>query len=319
MIIPDYRVEPADFKVDYDDLHTIRESVFILEQNIPVELEFDETDPLCTHAIARDNQNLPIGTGRLSPEGKLGRLAVLTEWRGQGVGSALLEFLMHQGRKMGLKQITLNAQTSAIAFYNKMGFTAHGDDFNVAGIPHRKMIIELNQLEPFERPINSKKRESIAATKFDSMEKLQDNTLDLISQARRHICIFTRDLEPNLYGDKHIIEALKKFTLQNRMSTIQIILLDTESARINHHPILSMVQRLPSSFFLRTPIENDDLQYPSAFLANDNGGYLFRLFGDRNEGEWSINLPSKNRQINETFEAIWQRSKPCTEFRILGI
>src|SRR3990167_9431245 len=99
----DFRVEPADYVVDFKDLSSIREPVFVVEQEVPLEEEWDELDPKCQHVIARDSEHKPIGTGRLTPEHKIGRMAVLREWRGKGVGEALLVALIDQARAPGLR------------------------------------------------------------------------------------------------------------------------------------------------------------------------------------------------------------------------
>jgi predicted GNAT family N-acyltransferase len=94
MEIPNFYLEPANFEVDFEDLRCVRKLVFVVEQQIPLEVEFDELDRHCHHVIARDVLCRPIGTGRLSPEGKIGRMAVLHEWRRQGVGESLLRTLI---------------------------------------------------------------------------------------------------------------------------------------------------------------------------------------------------------------------------------
>jgi len=94
---------------------------------------------------------------------------------------------------------------------------------------------------------------------------------------------------------------------------------DTTTVIGQAHPLIELAQRLPSSFQFRTPIEPEDLQYSSAFIFNDRGGYLFRLFGDRYAGVWSPALPSRNRQLAEEFDRFWQRCEPCTAFRALNI
>ena len=111
---PDFRVEPADYTADFKDLRAVREPVFVVEQNVPLELEWDDLDPLCHHVIARDAQHRPIGTGRLTPEHKIGRLAVLREWRGKGVGDALLGALIDQARRFAWPEVSLHAQVDAI-------------------------------------------------------------------------------------------------------------------------------------------------------------------------------------------------------------
>ncbi len=121
MHISDFRVEPADYKTDFDDLRLIREAVFIFEQNIPENIEFDTIDRDCHHVVARDNHHNPIGTARLSPDGKIGRMAVLQNWRGKGVGKALITAILDKARKLGFTEVTLHAQTAVLDFYRKLG------------------------------------------------------------------------------------------------------------------------------------------------------------------------------------------------------
>ena len=117
----------------------VRESVFVVEQNIPVELEWDDIDPECMHALATDDRGVAIGTGRLLPDGHIGRMAVLAEWRSRGVGRAILEALVEEARRRGFAEAMLNAQSYASGFYAKSGFEVVGDEFTEAGIPHVAM------------------------------------------------------------------------------------------------------------------------------------------------------------------------------------
>ena len=150
----DFRVEPADYTVDFKDLRSIREPVFVVEQQVPLEEEWDALDPKCHHVIARDAQNRAIGTGRLTPEHKIGRMAVLPEWRGKGVGEALLLALIEKARELGLREVTLNAQVGALGFYEKFGFAPYGERFEEAGIEHQAMRLELEPpvTSPGRRP-----------------------------------------------------------------------------------------------------------------------------------------------------------------------
>ena len=132
----------ADWAADVHRLRGVREEVFIREQSVPVELEWDEFDIVSTHVLA-ENNGLAIGTGRLLPDGHIGRMAVLKPWRGIGVGSALLSTLVEQARKRGFPRLQLHAQEHAIAFYRRHGFVAEGEIFDEAGIVHRQMARNL--------------------------------------------------------------------------------------------------------------------------------------------------------------------------------
>ncbi len=121
--------------------YPIRLAVFVHEQKVPEELELDDDDPTAWHAVVfKDGQ--AIATGRLLRNGKIGRLAILREYRGLGLGSELLKTLVSYGRQEGIKQFFLHAQTSAIGFYERLGFKAIGPVFNEAGIDHIKMVLE---------------------------------------------------------------------------------------------------------------------------------------------------------------------------------
>lgn len=319
MNISDFRVEPAHYQTDFDDLRAVREAVFINGQNIPQEVEFDGIDPDCHHVIARDNQHQAIGTGRLTPDGKIGRMAVLDAWRGQRVGEALLLNLIDKARKLGWTEVTLNAQTSVSGFYERLGFAKEGDVFNEANIPHQLMRLDLEAVTKSSRPAPKPRDALVEIVEFTTLEGTLSATLELISKARRRICIYSPDLEPVVYGRADIVEALKQFAINSSGGSVLIIVQDTLAIRSQPHPLLDLAQRLPSVFLLRTPVETEDLQHPSAFVVNDRDGYLFRQQNNYYKGVWSPALPSRNRQLTEEFERVWQRSRPCTEFRALGL
>lgn len=138
-----FQVETADYTRDLEALRTVREAVFVREQKVPLELEWDALDPDCVHVLARDQTSQPIGTGRLSPKHKIGRMAVLANWRGRGVGDALLLALLAAARERDWHEVSLHAQASAIGFYLRHDFLPQGERFIEAGIEHQAMRIEL--------------------------------------------------------------------------------------------------------------------------------------------------------------------------------
>jgi len=138
-----FRVRMADWEREREAMRAIRTPVFIQEQQVPQQIEWDEMDPLCVHALAVDADGTPIGTGRLAPDGKIGRMAVLEGWRGKGVGAAILDFLVASAQERGIKQCRLHAQCHAMDFYLQHGFEADGGEFMEAGMPHRRMHRDL--------------------------------------------------------------------------------------------------------------------------------------------------------------------------------
>lgn len=143
MVIEQIHVRQANWLEDGLALRAIRKTVFIDEQNVPVELEWDGLDADCFHVLAVDASGKPVGTARLQLNGHIGRMAVLKEWRKQGVGSALLRRLLTEISNRGIQQAALNAQTDAVRFYQKFGFQIVGDEFMDAGIPHVHMILKV--------------------------------------------------------------------------------------------------------------------------------------------------------------------------------
>ena len=134
-----FYVRITDWAADSAALRAVRRAVFIVEQGVPEELEWDEFDPQSVHALAVDSRGRPVGCGRLLKDGHIGRMAVLEDWRGRGVGAALLLRLVELAREAGHRRAILNAQISAMPFYARYGFTATGEAFEEAGILHRIM------------------------------------------------------------------------------------------------------------------------------------------------------------------------------------
>jgi len=132
----------GDWAAMQADAKPIRMEVFVQEQNVPADLEMDDRDAVCLHAVAYDDAGKPLGTGRLLPDGHIGRMAVLRSARGAGVGGAILKALMDQARERGDDKVVLSAQTHAAEFYLAHGFAMAGDVFYEAGIPHIEMHYE---------------------------------------------------------------------------------------------------------------------------------------------------------------------------------
>lgn len=137
------RVELTDWTTTGSAIRAIRETVFIHEQGVPVELEWDGLDSSCVHVLAWNDRGEAIGTARMQQNGTIGRMAVLKDWRGRGVGWTLLQTLLDLATRQGLPRVTLSAQIHALGFYERAGFHVVGEPFIDAGIPHRKMVKEL--------------------------------------------------------------------------------------------------------------------------------------------------------------------------------
>ncbi len=136
-------VQVGDWATLGAEAAAIRKAVFVDEQGIPAELEWDAADAGCVHAVARNSQGIPVGTGRLLPyqpgTAKIGRMAVLPGQRGTGIGRQVLDALMAAAQARGDASVLLHAQASAAPFYLRAGYVVEGEPFEEAGIPHLAM------------------------------------------------------------------------------------------------------------------------------------------------------------------------------------
>ena len=137
-----FRIIRADWSLQSSELRKIREIVFIKEQKVPKEEEWDGEDEKSWHYLAITNNEEHVGCARLMPTGQIGRMAVLKDFRGQGIGALILENVISHTAELGLPKVFLHAQTYAIGFYVKAGFEAYGEEFMDANIPHFAMKLQ---------------------------------------------------------------------------------------------------------------------------------------------------------------------------------
>jgi len=319
MIPNDFTVTVADWSIDADRdaCKTVREQVFIVEQQVPREDEWDEFDERARHVLARDAQGNPIGTGRLTANAMIGRMAVVSGWRGKQVGAIMLDTLIEQARALAYPAIEMHAQTQAAAFYRQFGFAAQGDEFLECGISHVHMRLELAPLAAPPRAAPPPRPE-LRVVAVESREQALAETLALIGAARRDVYIYTRDLDPLLLDTEAVLDALRRLAIGTRAG-IRILVQEPQQPLRRGHRLIALARRLSSAFALRTPVQDSDLQYPSAFLLNDSAGFYFRTLGNRFEGEAVNYAPGRHAQLLEFFRQVWERSESSEELRQLEL
>ncbi len=129
----------CDYKSHTEDICAIRYEVFVGEQNVPEELEIDGLDGEAKHVLAFVDE-LPIGTGRILGDGHIGRVAVLRDYRGLGIGKMIMKELIKWAQDMSLDKVWLSSQWQAHSFYLDLGFVCIGEIYKEAGIDHIKMF-----------------------------------------------------------------------------------------------------------------------------------------------------------------------------------
>lgn len=140
---PSIRVEQTSWQTSEIEIRRIRTWVFVEEQQVPLELDFDGLDPDCIHWLAYDDENRPVGTARLLPDGHFGRMAVLKPNRKCGIGDAIMRAVIKTAAVEQLPELFLHAQLTALPFYSGLGFVSYGEEFMDADMPHIAMKLVL--------------------------------------------------------------------------------------------------------------------------------------------------------------------------------
>jgi predicted GNAT family N-acyltransferase len=321
MKLENFHVEAADWS--REDQRTalldLRHTVFIQEQGVPEARERDGLDPDCWHVLARDDSGLPIGCGRLTPEHKIGRMAVLQEWRGGGVGRALLRELVRRARAQGWAEVALDAQVSAIGFYERDGFSAYGDVFEDAGLPHRKMRLTLSSAVDDLDQADETGTRDIGPLPTGSRSETAATRLQLLQETRHRLAIYLPLLDNDSYASTEELAELRRIAISGRGAQIRVLLHDPAAALRNDHRLVALAQRLPSALQIRMPVEEADLAYLSAYLLNDGGGYLFLPEANRPQGRAASNDRATQAPLQQHFDEVWERAERASVLQALNI
>lgn len=283
-------------------MHALRDMVFVHEQGVPAGLERDALDASCRHVLAIDPDGSVVGTGRLAPDGRIGRMAVRADRRGRGIGEALLRALLQLAGQDGLQTTRLHAQLQAQRLYARHGFVAHGPQFVEAGIAHRAMH-----------------RHAGATFAVDDLDSAIETTVSLIHGARRRLWLRSQLLDPGLLDHPDVLDALRRFAVAGRGGEVHLLLQDAGAVQRAQSPLLALAQRLPSVFAFREADDAVDRPFAGAVFVNDGGGFFRRALGHRLQGRAATTLPGRARQLAREFAPVWERSRACSEFRALGI
>ena len=296
-----WTVRAARWPEDAERIREVREAVFVVEQKVPPELEWDGLDDDCRHALAETADGRAIGTGRLAPDGRIGRMAVLAEFRGLGVGDAILTTLLDQARELGLTRSHLHSQTHALGFYARHGYLPEGPEYEEADIPHRNMVLDLGQRIDFDGwAANARAAVRVAAL------------------ARRSLALFTRDLEPQLYNEELFLAEVRRIAISGRYARVRVLVQDSARAVREGHRLVELARRLSSFIEIRKP-HADHASLIETFLVADERALLYRKEADRFEGYADLDAPAEARRLLRTFDEIWGRATPDPELRRLGL
>ena len=316
MKLQNFHVEVADWSNEDQrtTLLDLRSIVFIQEQGVPEQRERDGLDVDCWHVLARDATGQPIGCGRLTPAHKIGRMAVLQAWRGQGVGVALLRALIGRARSQGWQEVGLDAQVNALGFYEHEGFIPYGEEFEDAGLPHRGMRLTLPASNDDTLPLPD-----IGALPATTRSETAATRLQLLGNARHRLAIYAPLLGNDSYASAEELAELRRIAISGRGAQIRILLHDPAAALRNDHRLIALAQRLPSMMQIRMPVEEADLAYGSAYLLNDAGGYLFLPEANRPQGRAALHDRASQAPLQQHFDEVWERAERASILQTLDI
>ena len=259
-------------------LSALREAVFIDEQGVDRELEWDGLDEDAEHFLALNEAGIAIGCARLLASGQIGRMAVLAEHRQHRVGRRLLDLAVEHASTLGVAEVFLHAQTHALDFYRKAGFQPTGDEFDDAGIAHIEMRLTLPI--PFEpdaevedlKVVNAPQPadpEASELIQFDSEHDAREALLHILGTARRTVEIFSPLLDHALFGDPRCIDLMSAFARRAPHAHARILIIDSKLVVARGHPLLELARRLSSKIQLLKVPDNWPMDARRSFAVAD--------------------------------------------------
>ncbi len=317
---PGFRVRRADWDLDREALRAIRLTVFVREQGVPEDLEWDDADAQAIHLLAlAEAGEVPVATARLLPTGQIGRMAVLPEWRGHGIGTALLHELLTIAGQGSHVTLYLNAQLGTLPFYRRAGFFPVGEVFEEAGIPHQRMELRATQA-PFPDPPPTERvlHHDAGPLVLEGRASIRAAGVRMAAQARRGLCLLTRDLDPALYDDPEFVAAVRRLAVHRRDLPVSILVLDAAPVVQHGHRLLPLIQHLTSRIAVRCVAEAQRGRL-DAFLVADEAGFILRQQADVYLATVDFHAPLEARRLQTEFASLWEQAEPSPELRRLHL
>lgn len=328
-------VRIADWGKDEALLRAVRRRVFVEEQHVPEEIEWDGRDEASLHVIARDHRGAVIGTARLLPSGQIGRMAVLPERRGFGVGRALLEAAVEAARARGDVEVHLNAQTHARGFYEAAGFIAVGKEFEEAGIPHQRMeqalaisfiaprepgSLQIVNAEaertPYELPALTDCPDEVQTLAGESALEMAIN--ELAAHARRELLVLSPELEPRYFDTSTFRSLVSRFARRHGNANLRVLVHDTRRMVRDGHGLLELSRRLPSSISIRV-VHPDMQDREDTLVIADRAGLISIPLSATPSGFMNLNDSPLARQYVNVFNRLHDRSVGDPNLRQMSI
>lgn len=297
-----FRLSAAVYARHHEVIHGVRQTVFVQGQGIDPALEADAADQTAVHVMAWSSDNLPIGTGRLTRDGRIGRMAVLAHARGAGVGEAMLAWLCDQASQQRLGEIRLDAQLPAYSLYARLGFIPVGEPHETAGLPHQSMRRRLD-----------------GAMDIQTIAAAEAAIASVIHNAGRELKLIAPLLDPDLLDRPLVFNSLRRWVARPVHKQISLLLDDPQGVARDSGAVLALAQRLPSVFSLRErDIDSRPAGQADALALNDRGWWFQRPTASLPTGRAGLPWRPAGRTLHECFAQQWASSLPCDQLRSLG-
>jgi predicted GNAT family N-acyltransferase len=318
-------------------LQSVRETVFIQEQGVPRELEWDGEDEDASHFLAVNEAGQAIGCARLLATGQIGRMAVIADQRSHGIGNRLLAATLEQAKQQRLHKVFLHAQVQVTDFYRKAGFLPSGVEFLEAGIPHLAMDMELPI--PFEMPALEEpgfeatgavakpaihSQESSAQPEKAELKHLQGENECLAGLVRglqkpvRAVQIYSQFLDHALFDQLAVVDELSRFVRSGPPVQLQVLIHSNQLIISRGHRLLELARRMDNKIQIRRVPEELALDLQTSVVWDQRG---YWLMPDFREYEAVTNLydPVQASRLGERFDYLWNKGIEDSELRVLRL
>ena len=305
-------------------IRDIRQRVFIDEQKVPPELEWDDTDDIADHYLAVDHGNTPMATARLfstmEETGYIGRMAVLPEYRSQGVGEALLRHLIAESAGR-FQELRLSAQNHATGFYERFGFHICSEPYDDAGIPHLDMRCLAPSLA--HQALADRTQPLILGVDTESWLFHDEGTMlglmdSLVGQAGQRLWLYDNLLDHDLYDRYRLRELISAVARRHRLSEVRLLIHDDKPLVKRRHQLVELMRRLSSRMELRL-VNADYPMEDQPFMLVDREGVLYRHHFNKPDGFAGFAASGRVKLMEESFQRMWDAARPSMELRELPL
>ena len=316
----DINIEQTNWQDSSETLSAIRHQVFVKEQHIPESLELDGQDDNATHWLVSAPDKTPIATARMLDNGKVGRMAVLADYRGKGVASALLRRIIRFAQSREMDSLTMDAQAHAAELFERFGFDTESEPFDVAGIPHATFTLPLSRFyrpspQPEPRQVSPEEREH---QPFENADAFIQHAIQLLAKGERKVRIFSDKMDPQVYNDNHYCQLIQQIATSHPQAEIRILVRNNLIIKAQSVGLAELAGRLGSNMEVRLANRHLD-NMRNDYMVVDEAGILLKQEEQRYQGYSVAYSPMAARDLANEFDAIWDHSQKDPELRRLGI